>query len=53
MRLRNRIVSTVHAPFFGKNHMYTEQEIYYQAKKAKGGMAMCCLGGSGVDPEMT
>jgi len=34
MRLRNRIVSTSHAPLFGKNHMYTEQDkqVYILAK---------------------
>lgn len=52
MRLRNRIVSTAHTPFFGRNNMYIEQEIYYQAEKAKGGVALCCLGSVGVDPDL-
>lgn len=52
MRLRNRIVSTAHAPLFGKDHMYIEQEIYYQAEKARGGVALCCLGSVGVDPDL-
>lgn len=52
MRLRNRIVSTSHTPFFAKDHMYTETEIYYQAEKAKGGAALCCFGSVGVDPDI-
>jgi len=52
MKLRNRIVSTAHTPFFGKNNMYIEQEIYFQAEKAKGGVALCCLGSVGVDPDL-
>ncbi len=52
MRLQNRIVSTSHAPLFGKDHMYLEQDIYYQAEKAKGGVALCCLGAVGVDPDL-
>ena len=52
MKLRNRIVSTAHTPFFGRNSMYIEQEIYFQAEKAKGGVALCCLGSVGVDPDL-
>lgn len=52
MRLRNRIVSTAHTPFYAKDNMYTEREMYYQAEKAKGGVALCCFGSVGVDPDL-
>ena len=52
MRLRNRIVSTAHTPFYAKDNMYTEREMYYQAEKAKGGVAVCCFGSVAVDPDL-
>jgi 2,4-dienoyl-CoA reductase-like NADH-dependent reductase (Old Yellow Enzyme family)/thioredoxin reductase len=48
MNLRNRIVSTPHATCFP---MTNDQEAYYQAEKAKGGVSLCCTGATLVDPE--
>ena len=48
MKLRNRIVSTPHATCFP---MTNDQEAYYQAEKAKGGVSLCCTGATLVDPE--
>jgi 2,4-dienoyl-CoA reductase-like NADH-dependent reductase (Old Yellow Enzyme family)/thioredoxin reductase len=48
MELQNRIVSTPHATCFP---MTNDQEAYYQAEKAKGGVSLCCTGATLVDPE--
>ncbi|MFC1945153.1 hypothetical protein ACFLWF_00190 [Chloroflexota bacterium] len=45
LMLRNRIVSTPHAT----HYIDDDQEAYYQGEKAKGGVAMCCLGVHLVD----
>lgn len=52
LTLRNRIVSTAHAPGYGSNSLPTERYIRYHAEKAKGGVALTMCGGStAVSPD--
>lgn len=44
--LRNRIMSTAHAPGFAEDGMPGERYQYYHEEKAKGGLALTMFGGS-------
>ena len=46
LRLRNRIVSTAHAPALSEDGMPGERERLYFAEKAKGGAGLVMIGGS-------
>ncbi len=50
--IRNRFLSTSHAPAFGNNGAITERYIAYHAEKAKGGVGLTQFGGATtVSPE--
>ena len=52
LSLRNRIVSTAHAPAYGADSLPTERYIRYHAEKARGGVALTmCGGSSAVSPD--
>ncbi|MDG2373624.1 MAG: N-methylproline demethylase, partial [Paracoccaceae bacterium] len=52
MELKNRIVSTPHAPALADNGMPKERYQLYHLEKAKGGIAMTMVGGSScVSPD--
>lgn len=46
LRLRNRIMSTAHAPAYGRDGMPAERYQLYHEEKAKGGIALTMFGGS-------
>ena len=46
LTLKNRIISTPHAPAYAENGMPTERYQRYHEEKAKGGLAMTMFGGS-------
>ena len=46
LRLKNRIISTAHAPAYGDNGMPCERYQRYHEEKARGGLAMTMFGGS-------
>jgi 2,4-dienoyl-CoA reductase-like NADH-dependent reductase (Old Yellow Enzyme family) len=46
LTMRNRIMSTAHAPGFAEDGMPAERYQLYQAEKAKGGLALTMFGGS-------
>jgi len=48
LTLRNRIVSTAHAPAYAEGGMPRERYQLYHAEKAKGGIALTMFGGSSV-----
>ena len=48
LRLRNRVVSTSHAPAYAVDGMPKEQYRRYHEEKAKGGLALSMFGGSSV-----
>jgi N-methyl-L-proline demethylase len=48
LRLRNRIMSTAHEPFYAEDGMPTERYRLYHAEKAKGGIALTMTAGSAV-----
>ncbi len=48
LTLRNRIISTAHAPAYAEGGMPRERYQLYHAEKAKGGVAMTMFGGSSV-----
>jgi 2,4-dienoyl-CoA reductase-like NADH-dependent reductase (Old Yellow Enzyme family) len=48
LTLRNRIVSTSHAPAYAEGGMPRERYQLYHAEKAKGGIALTMFGGSSV-----
>jgi len=52
LTLRNRIVSTAHAPGYAEDGMPKDRYQLYHAEKAKGGLALTMFGGSStVSPE--
>lgn len=52
LTLRNRIVSTAHAPGYSVNSLPEERYIKYHEEKAKGGVALTMIGGStAVSPD--
>lgn len=52
LTLRNRIVSTAHAPGYGGESLPTERYRRYHEEKAKGGIALTMIGGStAVSPD--
>lgn len=52
LTLRNRIISTAHAPGYGSESLPTERYILYHEEKAKGGIALTMIGGStAVSPD--
>lgn len=52
LTLRNRIVSTAHAPGYGVGSLPTERYRLYHVEKAKGGVALTMIGGStAVSPD--
>src|SRR5260370_8210559 len=52
LTLRNRIVSTSHAPAYAEGGMPRERYQLYHAEKAKGGIALTMFGGSSaVSPD--
>jgi len=52
LTLRNRIVSTAHAPGYGAESLPTERYRRYHEEKAKGGIALTMIGGStAVSPD--
>jgi dimethylglycine catabolism A len=52
LTLRNRIVSTAHAPGYGFDSLPTERYRLYHEEKAKGGVALTMIGGStAVSPD--
>ncbi|MBL8670092.1 MAG: FAD-dependent oxidoreductase [Alphaproteobacteria bacterium] len=52
LTLRNRIVSTAHAPGYGVGSLPTERYRLYHEEKAKGGVALTMIGGStAVSPD--
>jgi 2,4-dienoyl-CoA reductase-like NADH-dependent reductase (Old Yellow Enzyme family) len=52
LRLRNRIVSTAHAPGYGAESLPTERYRRYHEEKARGGIALTMIGGStAVSPD--
>jgi dimethylglycine catabolism A len=52
LRIRNRFLSTSHAPGYASNGDITERYIRYHAEKAKGGIGLTQFGGAtGVSPE--
>lgn len=48
LTLRNRIISTAHAPAYAEDAMPGERYQLYHEEKAKGGLAMTMFGGSSV-----
>lgn len=46
LRLKNRIISTSHAPSYGEDGMPGERYQRYHEEKAKGGLAMTMFGGA-------
>jgi 2,4-dienoyl-CoA reductase-like NADH-dependent reductase (Old Yellow Enzyme family) len=46
LTLRNRIVSTAHAPGYGSQSLATERYRLYHVEKAKGGVGLTMIGGS-------
>src|SRR5258708_19705881 len=48
LTLRNRIVSTSHAPAYAEGGMPRERYQLYHAEKAKGGIALTMFGGASV-----
>ena len=48
--LRNRIVNTAHGTGFAKDHLITEQHIYYHMERAKGGVGMSIIEATSVHP---
>ena len=48
LTLRNRIISTSHAPAYAEGGMPRERYQLYHAEKAKGGIALTMFGGSSV-----
>ncbi|MEO5757108.1 MAG: NAD(P)-binding protein [Mesorhizobium sp.] len=46
LRLRNRVMSTAHAPAYVENGWPTERYRLYHEEKAKGGLALTMVGGS-------
>jgi len=48
LTLRNRVVSTSHAPAYAEDAMPKERYQRYHEEKAKGGLAMTMFGGSSV-----
>ena len=54
LTLRNRIVSTAHAPGYGTESLAGERYRLYHEEKAKGGVALTMIGGSSaVSPDST
>ncbi|MEP7457250.1 FAD-dependent oxidoreductase [Phyllobacterium sp. SB3] len=54
LTLRNRIVSTAHAPGYGVESLAGERYRLYHVEKAKGGLALTMIGGSSaVSPDST
>ncbi len=54
LTLRNRIVSTAHAPGYGVQSLAGERYRRYHEEKAKGGVALTMIGGSSaVSPDST
>lgn len=54
LTLRNRIVSTAHAPGYGVESLAGERYRLYHVEKAKGGLALTVIGGSSaVSPDST
>lgn len=52
LKLRNRIMSTAHAPSYVENGWPTDRYRLYHEEKAKGGIAMTVIGGStNVSPD--
>ena len=52
LTLRNRIISTAHAPGYGVGSLPTERYRLYHEEKAKGGVALTMIGGStAVSPD--
>jgi len=52
LRIRNRFLSTSHAPGYATGGVITERYIRYQAEKAKGGVGLAQFGGAtAVSPE--
>ena len=52
LTLRNRIVSTAHAPGYGFDSLPDERYRLYHEEKAKGGVALTMIGGStAVSPD--
>ena len=48
LSLRNRVVSTSHEPAYSEDGMPKERYAAYHVEKAKGGVALTMIGGSGV-----
>jgi 2,4-dienoyl-CoA reductase-like NADH-dependent reductase (Old Yellow Enzyme family) len=46
LTIRNRVLSTAHAPAYGENGMPAERYQLYHEEKAKGGIGMTMFGGS-------
>ena len=46
LTIRNRVMSTAHAPGYPGNGMPTERYQLYHAEKAKGGIGLTIFGGS-------
>src|SRR5215813_10360031 len=46
LTLRNRVMSTAHAPGYAENGMPGERYQLYHAEKARGGIALTMFGGS-------
>lgn len=52
LRLRNRLMSTAHEPFYTEDGLPKERYRHYHAEKAKGGIALTMIGGSScVSPD--
>jgi 2,4-dienoyl-CoA reductase-like NADH-dependent reductase (Old Yellow Enzyme family) len=52
LRIRNRFLSTSHAPGYATGGVITERYVRYQAEKAKGGVGLAQFGGAtAVSPE--
>jgi len=50
MTVRNRIVNTAHGTNFARNHMVTDQHIFYHVERAKGGVGMSIMEATSVHP---
>lgn len=50
LTLRNRIVNTAHGTSFTKDHLFTDQHLYYYGERAKGGAAMIITESVSVHP---
>ena len=48
LTLRNRVISTSHAPAYAEDAMPKERYQRYHEEKARGGLAMTMFGGSSV-----